>query len=386
MATKILRIFRARGVLMIHAQSSWGGNLAVVYSLCKGLSARGIPVWLAYPEEETYAQRFACPGIELLPYKFTGKLGSVHLRELARAIGHLGPVVAHSHNRRADLVCALTAKYLLGLHTVSTQHGEINLDRRTLKPRKDPSALFYRYLLGTAFDRLVAPSKYMAEQVGRLALGLDKRKVRVITSGINSPEYANGNGARIRSELELPSSSRVITLLGSIDKKGHLPALQALAALLAQGKDLHLLFVGEGPKEGEAWRAAEELSIVPRVHFMGFREDIADILSASDLLIHPSESEGGLPLSIMEAMACGVPVVATDAGGTKELVSHNVTGLLIPVGDAEWLAEAISLLLTNRVMARRMAKTAKSMIEEKFTAGRMLNDYLDLYAELGLAY
>lgn len=376
--------YRAHGVVMIHAQSSWGGNLAVVHSLCKGLSTGGIPVWLAYPQEEVYAHRFASLGIEFLPYRFSGKLGFMHLKELTRAIGRLGPVIAHSHNRRADLVCALSAKYLLGLPTISTQHGEINLDRRTLKPKKNLSALAYRYLLGTAFDRLVTPSEYIADQVSRVALGLDKRKIRIINNGINTSEYANGDGARIRSELGLPPHSQVISLIGSIDKKGHRAALQAIGKLTAQGKDLHLLLVGEGPKEDEARQMAERLSIASRVHFLGFREDIADILSASDLLLHPSESEGGLPLSIMEAMSAGVPVVASEVGGTKELVKHNITGLLVPVGDVERLVEAVSVLLTDKALARRLANTAKNLVDERFTFNRMVDNYLNLYTELGL--
>jgi len=370
---------------MIHAQSSWGGNLAVVHSLCKGLSTRGIRVWLAYPQEEVYAQRFASLGIEFLPYRFSGKVGFIHLSELVRAIGRLGPVIAHSHNRRADLVCALSAKYLLGLPTISTQHGEINLDRRSLKPKKNPSSLIYRYLLGTAFDRLVAPSEYMSDQVSRVAWGWDRKKIRIIYNGINTSEYANGDGARIRSELGLPPGSQVISLIGSIDKKGHWVALQAIASLTAQGKDLHLLLVGEGPKEDEARQMAERLSIASRVHFLGFREDIADILSASDLLLHPSESEGGLPLSIMEAMSAGVPVVASEVGGTKELVKHNITGLSVPAGDVERLVETISMLLTDKALARRLANTAKNLVEERFTTNRMVDSYLNLYTELGLA-
>lgn len=356
----------------------------MVSALSRGLLSAGVRVWLAYPRTETYAHRFAELGVGLLPYSFTGKLGALRLGELAGAFRPLGRVVAHSHNRRADFACALTARFSLGLPTVSTQHGEINLDRRTLRPRNDLPAMTYRYLLGRAFDRLVAPSEYMVRQVRRMALRRVEGRVRVIYNGIDGEKFGRGSGKGLRASLRIPAKARVVSFIGAIDKKGHGQALSAVARLVERGVDAHLLVVGEGPKKGEAQETARLLGIAQRVHFLGFRTDIPDILSASDIFIHPSMSEGGLPLSIMEAMAAGVPVVASTAGGTPELVEGNVDGLLVPVGEVPPLVEALLSLIKNPALARRLTDAGKRKIMERFTTGNMVRAYLELYRELGL--
>lgn len=355
----------------------------MVSALSRGLLSAGVRVWLAYPRTETYAHRFAELGVALLPYSFNGKLGALRLGELVGAFRPLGRVIAHSHNRRADFACALTARFSLGLPTVSTQHGEINLDRRTLRPRNDLPAMTYRYLLGRAFDRLVAPCEYMADQVRRMALGRVEGRVRVIYNGIDGEKFARGSGKGLRASLRIPPKAKLVSFIGAIDKKGHGQALSAVARLVELGIDIHLLMVGEGPKKGEAQETARLLGIAQRVHFLGFRTDIPDILSASDIFIHPSMSEG-LPLAIMEAMAAGVPVVASTAGGTSELVEGGVDGLLVPVGEVPPLVEALLSLIKNPALARRLTDAGRRKIMERFTTGNLVRAYLELYRELGL--
>ena len=120
------------------------------------------------------------------------------------------------------------------------------------------------------------------------------------------------------------------------------------------------------------------LGIADRVDFMGKVEDVARFLHALDLFTLPSFEEG-FPTSVLEAMASGVPVVATDVGGTGEIIQNESNGLLVPAGDKTALADAIKTLGSSAKLASKLAANARRTINEKFSVQRMVKDYQDLY-------
>ena len=145
------------------------------------------------------------------------------------------------------------------------------------------------------------------------------------------------------------------------------------------GFDLSL--VGDGPCRGELEGLVRSLDLSDEISFLGWREDVPALLMHADMYVLASYTEG-MPLSILEAMAAGLPVVATAVGGVPELVQDGVTGLLVPPRDPQALAGAMSRLVKDPALRRRMGEAGRRRVEEHFSFDRMVQQYEDLYREL----
>ncbi len=238
-------------------------------------------------------------------------------------------------------------------------------------------------LLSRRVDAIVPNSA--AGQELLLARGLPAAKIRVIYNGIN-PDRLRVDRERvdaIRAELRAPATGFVVGILASLTvPKGHDTLLRAVASLAPRYPGLRLAIVGDGPRRADLEAQATALGLGGRAVFFGYRRDVADFLAAFDLLVSASRDNEGCSNSILEAMLLGVPVVATDVGGNRELVHHGETGFLVPVGDPESLALAIEETLANPDRARTVAARAREMAARRFGLARMVRAYEDLYLEL----
>jgi N-acetyl-alpha-D-glucosaminyl L-malate synthase BshA len=135
-----------------------------------------------------------------------------------------------------------------------------------------------------------------------------------------------------------------------------------------------LLLAGDGPDAGLAHRLARQLGIASRVHLLGAQENVVPLLSIADLFLLPSEQES-FGLAALEAMACGVPVVASDAGGLPEVIDHGVSGFLHPVGDVETMADSGVALLSDPGLHQRIADAAAHVVRERFCVDRVVPMY-----------
>lgn len=151
--------------------------------------------------------------------------------------------------------------------------------------------------------------------------------------------------------------------------------------LSPDGFELVFRIAGSGPMEKELKAFAKELGLAEKVFFLGFCPDIYRIMSNSDVLVLSSRSEG-LSLSLLEAMAMGKPVIATDVGGNPEIVKHGITGILVPPADPNALADAMEYLIKNPGSAQKMAMTARQMVIERFTHVQMVNAVQNLLIDL----
>jgi len=167
------------------------------------------------------------------------------------------------------------------------------------------------------------------------------------------------------------------------DQKGHSDALEALA-LVNRTREVHLLILGAGPLETQLKAQASALGIEESTHFLGWRIDVPDILSHLDLMLSASLWEG-FPTVLLEAMAQGTPVVATDVSGSRELVIDGETGLLAPSGDPQRLAESIETILDDPVLASRMVGTAHDLACQ-YTMQNTARQYEEIYTGLVSAW
>ena len=228
-------------------------------------------------------------------------------------------------------------------------------------------------------DRLVCVSE--AARASHLAAGVPPAVLAVIRNGIE-PHPARRGRAAIRAALGLGAADRmVLTTARFTAQKDHRTLLRAIPAVLAREPRARFLWVGVGPL-GSALRAAVRRRGLERhVRFLGHRDDVPDLLAAADLFVLPSRFEG-LPLALLEAMAVGLPAVATRVCGITEVVEPDRTGLLVDPGASAALAAALVRLLGRPDEGAQLGAAARARVEREFGAGRMVRETWDLYREL----
>jgi glycosyltransferase involved in cell wall biosynthesis len=247
-----------------------------------------------------------------------------------------------------------------------------------LRPKRAAHRALYR--LGTRLvNGVIVVSDETARSYLRATRGCPAR-VHVVPNGVDTERYpAAADRAGIRSELGLDDDHHVMTMVGTFKRqKGHSVLVDAMRELAPRFPALHVLLVGDGELRAETERLACSAGLSGRVHFLGSRRDVPAILAASDSFVLPSLWEG-LPIALVEAMASGLPIVATEVSGTSQVMVDGATGWLVPPGDAAALADAVGDLLAHPQRARRMAATARHRVNRWFSARRQAEQLASLF-------
>lgn len=201
-------------------------------------------------------------------------------------------------------------------------------------------------------------------------------RVSVVHYGVDLSHYRKDTNLSLRRELGIPKNAKVIGIVARLEPgKGHEVLLNVF-----QGLDsaLHLVLAGDGTLKAELQAQSRNLGVEDRTHFLGVRKDIVHILNSIDLFVLPSFSEG-LPNSILEAMACSLPIVATKVGGIPEAVIHHENGILVPPHDESALFQALHGLIGNSKRRKQMGEASRSRTEQLFSLEGQLNKFLNLY-------
>jgi glycosyltransferase involved in cell wall biosynthesis len=237
-------------------------------------------------------------------------------------------------------------------------------------------------LLGRCTDLSLTVSRGVKEYL-IAQCGLDPEKIRVVHNGVDLVRLGQHRPRTVvRRELGLSATAPVVGLVARLDHwgKGHREFFTALAGLKAR-YPVEALIIGGGRREEEMRQLAAEMGLAGRVHFLGQRQDIPDLLAALDIFVLPSHSEG-VSLALLEAMAAGLPVIATTVGGLPEVVRHEENGLLIPARDPEALAAALTRLLAEPDLAKKLGDNARRDVAEHFSLERLGREINEIYEEL----
>jgi glycosyltransferase involved in cell wall biosynthesis len=245
-----------------------------------------------------------------------------------------------------------------------------------------PKRLAYRllYRLGAYWvDGFIAVSDEVRTSILE-NIGPVGSKITVIANGVDVPRYQQPvNKRAIRDQLGLAHNVRLLIMVGAFkEQKGHRYLVQSASQLLPNFPELHILLVGDGELRDRLELQVEALGLSERIHFLGNRSDVPELLAASDYFVLPSLWEG-LPMALIEAMACGLPIVATEVSGSKQVVVSGETGLLVPPGDALQLTEALTRLLSDPVQAREMGAAARRRVETEFSARKQADEHIALF-------
>ena len=258
------------------------------------------------------------------------------------------------------------------------------VSKRALCRYKDghPVYSFFESFANLAADAVMVNSRAVAEDVRRTERFLGN-KIFLVYNGLDAVADPVGNRAPLPPDLGLPHDAIPITYVANIrEDKAHLCLVEAARQVCDAYPSVRFLFVGRKDREAaDVQRRIRELGLSDRVLLTGLRDDIPAILGASRLVAHPGEQEG-FSNAILEAMAAGLPVVASRAGGNPEAVVDGETGLLFPHGDADALARAILSLLRDPARAGAMGEAGRRRVAEHFPIGKMVSEVESLYETL----
>lgn len=231
-------------------------------------------------------------------------------------------------------------------------------------------------------DRVICVSEATARSYRDTGVLADT--IVVIHNGLD-PKPAGRSRTAVRAALGLAADQpMLITPARLTAQKDHATLVAAVPAVLARHPRARFVLAGSGPLEDDIRRQAAALGVDGEIVLLGFRADVPDLLCAADILVLPSLFEG-LPLTILEAMAASRPVIATDIGGTDEVVRDGETGTLVPSGDPHRLAAAISAMIEDPSTAAEQGRAGRRRFEAQFTAARMAAETARLYRGLGFA-
>jgi glycosyltransferase involved in cell wall biosynthesis len=363
-------------VLHVTDSPAFGGAEQAILTLMAGLDRSRWTSALAHHPSEAVAplvEGAHALGVQTwsIPRMDPGLQGITRLPAFVAGLRRRRPTIVHAH-----LTWPLASQYaLIGARVarvpavVATLQLHVDL---TLSTRVHVQQRF----LTRAVDRYIAVSAHVRDRVVE-SLDWPAEKIEVIH---NSVEPVTGHVARadVRKELVGDSAVPVVLVPARLEEqKGHVHLLDAACLV----PDVTFVFAGAGSQRHALEERVRALGLVDRVRFLGERRDIPDLLAACDLVVLPSLSEG-LPLALLEAMAAGVPVVASQIGGVDELITSGETGLLVEVGDVEGLAAAIRHLLGDRPLALALASAAKADVLARFSAHDMCRRVEDVYASV----
>jgi glycosyltransferase involved in cell wall biosynthesis len=232
----------------------------------------------------------------------------------------------------------------------------------------------------TGVDRHVCVSESVRE-FSRREGGLPAEKLLVIPNGVDAERFAAAAACPLTA-LGLPLGRRAIVCVGRLQEQKGLPWLfELLPGIFPQLPDHDLVLVGDGPDRGNLERLAAKLGLSERVHFVGYRPNVAEILAASDLLVLPSRWEG-MPNVVLEAMAAGKPVVATDVEGVSEALGPASAQQVVRAGHGEAFAAKVRGLLKQPQLAQELGRVNQARVRQHFTWQATVAAYEALYRSL----
>jgi glycosyltransferase involved in cell wall biosynthesis len=307
------------------------------------------------------------------------------VRHLLGLIREQRPHILHTHTAKAGAVgrvAALLAGEARPPVIVHTFHGHVLRGYFS-----SPLTSSFRQIeqgLARHTDALVAVSPEVRDDLVRLGVAPEK-KIVVIRLGLDLAARTEVNdvaGAAERAALGIPADACLIGWLGRFtDIKRVDDLIRAFARLRDTGADAHLLLVGDGPSRPQMELLASEIGVSERCHFVGYKADVGPIFSAVDVVALTSANEG-TPVTLIEALAAGKPVVATDVGGVRDVVEHDRTGLLVPAADVEAIAAALRQLATEPALRARLAREGRRTVLPRYSVPRLVDDVDSLYRSL----
>ncbi|HEY4712531.1 MAG TPA: glycosyltransferase family 4 protein [Dehalococcoidia bacterium] len=242
----------------------------------------------------------------------------------------------------------------------------------------------YDHSIGALIVRAARRNIGVSEAACEFLKHLGATNIQLVHDGIDTTIFKKKEDTNYRQKAGISKDAIVITFVGRlIYAKGVQDLISAFSRIKDTAPEVKLLIVGDGPYRAELENLAQQTDCHGSILFLGQRnqDEVIDVLSATDIFVNPSYSEG-LPTSVMEAASIGLPIIATDVGGTREIITTDKTGILIKAGDVGQLAEELCRLLANAELREKLGENARIFVERKFNWDKITGEYIKLYTSL----
>lgn len=359
-------------ILQICSARQIGGGERHLADLANGLTRRDHNVFAALiPSSPLLAELSSLPEQNIVQAPMRNALNVSSALKLARFASENRIQIIQAHVARDYPLAALAARRS-SAHLILTRH--------VLFPMNRAHKLTLRRT-----DRVIAVSQAVADRL-RAQRIFGEDKIVLIHNGIDVDRFARGREDRFTRNKDANQKLRVGMIGHLAPIKGQEDFIHAAAIVCRQRRDVEFVIAGEDKsRSGEHRRSIEtliaELNLEQHVSLIGWVDDVARLLPNFDLFVSPARSEP-FGLSIIEAMAAGVPVIATASEGARELIDDQQTGRLVPIGNSEALADAISGLLADSELRERLSAEAQRRVRDRFSLERMLDATEDVYREV----
>ncbi|HLJ48631.1 MAG TPA: glycosyltransferase family 4 protein [Bryobacteraceae bacterium] len=304
-------------------------------------------------------------GLRVAPIDCHGRWDWSAVRALRTIFAEEPPDILHAHGYKADLY-AYAAAWRRRLPLVATCHNWPDPH-----PRMQAYAKLDRFIL-RSFDHITTPSQDVAQVL--LSSGIASARITWVRNGIDIEAFRHAKPSLLRD----PSETLVGFVGRLVPEKGGETFLRAAQRVLAVRRNVRFIMVGDGPA-GADWKTlAAQLGIERHVDFTGTRDDMPGVYASLDMFVLPSHNEA-MPMSVLEAMSAGKPVIATRVGAVPTLVLDGETGHLCAPGDADQIARSVLALLQNSEEAHRLGENGYRRVHTEFSSEAMAETYLRLY-------
>ena len=351
---------------------SAGGTERLVIELAKRAAARFRVTVCCLEDKGKWAGELESVGIDVVALGRQPGFRPGLARRIALEASRRGVGILHCHHYTPFVYGALS-RLLHRSCIVFTEHGRLS----------DAPPALKRRMVNPILARLASHIYAVSEDLRRhlVAEGFPASRLGVILNGIEPGPAPDVDAIdRARATLGVSPAERAILAVGRLDIVKDLETLLRAMALI-QGRSWRLFIIGEGDEGPRLRMLANQLQIETRVTFLGYRQDARTLLPAADLLVNTSITEG-ISLTLLEAMAARLPVVATSVGGSPEVVLDGETGVLVPPRDSRAVAVAVERLLESAEWRRDLGYAARQRVERVFSLDRMAERYTDVYEEL----
>lgn len=360
-------------VLIVSLSKRFGGAEVRVLQTASGLHGK-CRYAVAVLKDSPLHRKLIEAGASVLPVSY-GRGDPRLFFALIRMIKANGFTVVDAHNPQSQFWGFMAASFCRVPVMISTVHSSYGLTEKGLKKVLYETTLRLNRLLGCRF---IAVSEAVTDYLRTLTI--PSGRITLIHNAIHVPlEPADAKSSGLKESLGWRRDDFLVGVVGSIEPvKGHKFLIKALGKAIAFHPELRCLFVGEGRLREDMESLVRENKIDKHVKFLGFRNDVMDILRGCDAFCMPSLSEG-LPFALLEACSLGLPVLVSSVGGMALLIENGKTGMLVPPSDPEALTQGLCSLAGDHETSGAMGQAARAMVKEKFSPDRMLAQTLSCY-------
>ncbi len=348
---------------ILHSESSrgWGGQEIRTLKEMVALRALGHHIELVCPDDAKLGERSVENGFVVHHVRMKGGADARSLWAIKRLFKMRRYDVLNTHSGHDTLIAGTAGRLARTPLIVRTRHLALPIT----------SLATYNWIP----HRVIGVSQYVTNYL--ISAGVSASRVETIYDGIVRPDDLGESS--LRSELGLDHHALVVgTVAFMRGNKGHEDLIRAVQPLIAERANLHVVMAGDGPCFDSVKRMVNELGLAPRIHLLGFRSDVPNVLKACDLFVLPTHQEA-LGQAFIEAMAAGLAVIGTNVDGVPELIEHGVNGLLVPAHDINQLRTAMCCLLDDKSLRAKMGQAGRLITDVRFTVDDMARQTVDFY-------